>query len=240
MLFSAMVSTLTIVRYPKWLGWAGFLSMAVFRLPLWLSKQNSFWKLMGSGRNGTFDIHPDWRQWAVLIVWSEESGAWNGRLNTTPGFLSAWWKFFGCEKWELVLEPIEGHGSWDGKKCFGELPKQTAYEGFIAVLTRATIRMKNLKDFWGDVNKVAIQMGGADGFITSLGIGEVPFIKQATFSIWESKAHMKQFAYQMQEHTEVIRRTRSENWYCEEMFVRFRILSSTGTLQGKSPLERKS
>lgn len=239
-----MICTLTIVRYPKWLGWAGFVSMALFRLPLWLSKENSFWKLMGSGKNGTFDIRPDWRQWAVLEVWRPASGVGSVVITqkakpVTPTFLLSWWQFFHCEKWTLVLEAIEGHGSWDGKQCFGNLSKQTDYEGLIAVLTRATIRLSKLNSFWKNVDGVARHMAGADGFITSLGIGEVPFIKQATFSIWETKAQMKQFAYQAREHAEVIRKTRKEDWYSEDMFVRFKILASSGTLRGESPLERK-
>ena len=77
---------LTIVIYPKWLGWAGFLSMAVFRLPLLLSKGCSFWKLMGCGRNGTFDIVPDFRQWALLQVWSLESQVGSRNINKTSRF----------------------------------------------------------------------------------------------------------------------------------------------------------
>lgn len=199
---------------------------------------------MGCGRNGTFDLMPDWRQWAVLEVWSEESGVRNMDKISDPrlltvNFLTFWWRFFYCEIWTLMLEPIEGHGTWDGKQCFGDLPKQTDYEGMIAVLTRATIRLSRLRSFWKNVNGVATQMAGAGGFITSLGIGEVPWIKQATFSIWESKAQMKQFAYQMQEHTEVIRKTRKEDWYKEDMFIRFKIVLSAGTNRGENPLERK-
>ena len=63
-----MIATLSIVRYPSYLGWAGFLSMALFRLPLWLSSKIHFYKLMGCGRNGTFDKTPDWRQWALLSI----------------------------------------------------------------------------------------------------------------------------------------------------------------------------
>ena len=200
---------------------------------------------MGCGKNGTFDKTPDWRQWAVLQVCSLESVVCGSTSNSTTDhkpqttdFLHSWWKFFGCEVWSLVLEPIEGHGTWDGIECFGALPKQTDYEGRIGILTRATIRLNKLNRFWKQVDGVAHQMAGAEGFITSLGIGEVPWIKQATFSIWESKAHMKQFAYQMQEHAEVIRKTRKENWYSEDMFVRFRILHSTGNFHGNDPLER--
>ncbi|MES2329569.1 MAG: spheroidene monooxygenase [Bacteroidota bacterium] len=238
-----MVCTLTVVRYPKWFGWAGFLSMAIFRVPLWFNKKINFWKLMGCGKNGTFDKVPDWRQWAVLLVKSEELKVKTGQtINSsllTINFLSSWWQFFNCETWTIVLEPIEGHGYWDGKQCFGELPKQTDYEGMIAVLTRATIRINKLKSFWENVDGVAVKMRSSDGFITSLGIGELPWIKQATFSIWQSKAHMKQFAYQLKEHAEVIRKTREDNWYSEEMFVRFRILHSSGSVQGKNPLAGK-
>jgi hypothetical protein len=236
-----LICTLTIVRYPKWFGWAGLLSMAIFRIPLFFNNRISFWKLMGCGKNGTFDKTPDLRQWAVLQVCDPspvlEGSTANNKRQTTD--FSAWWKLFRCEVLTLVLEPIEGHGTWDHKKCFGELPKQTDYEGLIGVLTRASIRMNRLKSFWQNVNGVAGQMRTADGFITSLGIGEVPWIKQATFSIWQSKSHMKQFAYQMKEHTEVIRKTRDDNWYSEEMFVRFKILAAFGSLHGKNPLAGK-
>ena len=63
-----MITSLTIVRYPKWFAWAGILSMAIFRLPLWLNSGISFWKLMGSGKNGSFDKTPDLSQWALMAV----------------------------------------------------------------------------------------------------------------------------------------------------------------------------
>ena len=50
----------------------------------------------------------------------------------------------------------------------------------------------------------------AKGLIISYGIGEMPWIKQATFSVWENKNAMKDFAYNMQQHTEVIQKTRNE------------------------------
>lgn len=223
-----MICTLTVVRYPRWMGWAGFLSMAVFRLPLWLDRRIGFWKLMGCGKNGTFDKTPDWRQWAVLTVSTQQG---------IPAFLNNWWRFFRCERWRIELEPMEGFGTWDQKNCFGTLPRQSYYEGPIAVLTRATIRLQKLGRFWQHVDPVAQHMRGAEGFVTSLGIGEVPWVRQATFSVWKSKADMKAFAYKLTEHADVIRKTRNEKWYSEEMFVRFRILNAEGTLQGADPLK---
>ncbi len=239
---SSPIAVLSIVRYPIWAIPFAIFSMAIFRLPLWLSKQISFYKLMGSGRNGTFDKTPDWRQWAVLAVLDGGLRMADGgqkqdskmqesqiisppsTIHYLPSFLLKYWKFFRCTVTTYLLEPIEGHGLWDGKKVFGELPKQTDYEGKIAILTRATIRLSKLKNFWANVDGVAQRMTGAEGFVISYGIGEIPFIKQATFSIWDSKLQMKNFAYKMREHADVIQKTHKENWYSEEMFVRFKIL----------------
>lgn len=238
-----MYAFLTVVRYPKWLAWGGFFSMAYFRFPLFFNKKVTFYKLLGCGKNGTFDKVPDLRQWAVLIVTDKIIPAdCQSPFNYKKlygSFISNWWKFFGCSKWTLALEPIEGHGKWDGKEAFGTLPRSSDYDGLIAVLTRATIHVNRLKNFWQHVEGVARHMSSSDGFITSLGIGEIPWIKQATFSIWENKESLKTFAYKMQEHTEVIKKTRQEKWYSEDMFVRFKIIASHGSVNGINPLQGK-
>ena len=235
-----MTVTLTILRYRKRFIPFALLSMMLFRLPLWLNKNISFYKLLGSGKNGTFDKRPDWQQWGILTVGSGQSAVGCMEHKTLyrqlyGSFIGGWIRLFGCETWTIFLEPIGGHGTWDGKKVFGELPFQTEYDGKIAVLTRATIRLSRLKNFWANVNSVANQMVGAKGFISSLGIGELPWIKQATFSIWQDRAAMKAFAYQMKEHQEVIRKTRAEKWYSEDMFVRFKIVNSVGSIKGIDP-----
>ncbi|MBC7690124.1 MAG: spheroidene monooxygenase [Aquabacterium sp.] len=237
-----MQVTLTIIRYPKRFIYFALLAMAVHRLPLWRNRNISFYKLMGSGKNGTFDIHPDWQQWAIFAIHRQLPGT----LTTAEvipvlygRFINKWLSFFNCETWSIFLQPIEGHGCWDGKQPFGNLQKNTAYDGPVAILTRATIRLSKLKPFWANVNGVAVQMATAKGLIASLGIGEVPFIKQATFSIWQNKEAMKQFAYQMHQHTDVIKKTRKENWYSEDMFVRFIPLQTFGSIKGSDPLQGK-
>ena len=242
-----MTSTLTIIRYKKRYILFAFLAMAIFRVPLGLNKRCSFWKLMGSGKNGTFDKTPDLQQWAILSVsnfkFKEVQLKHYSReilLQKLYGTLiRKWLTIFNCETITYLLEPIEGHGLWDNKKVFGELPPKSDFEGQIATLTRATIRLSKLKSFWQNVNGVASKMSGASGFITSYGIGEIPWIKQATFSIWQSKEAMKNFAYQMKEHQEVIQKTRQQKWYSEDMFVRFKINGCIGTVNGINPLKGK-
>ena len=108
--------------------------------------------------------------------------------------------------------------------------------GAVAVLTRATIRFSKLKRFWTHVDPVAQIMTKAKGYLTSVGIGEAPFFRQATISIWDNMENMKAFAYGSKEHAEVIKKTKKEDWYSEELFARFKIISGSGTLNGVDPL----
>jgi hypothetical protein len=190
---------------------------------------------MGCGKNGTFDLHPDWQQWALMATWDnqEDFDSFN-----THSFIQSWWNLFAMEKWTILCEPLSSHGKWNGKEPFMSTNPDKDFSGPIAVLTRATIRLSKLKSFWNNVSPVADVMVGSPGYITSIGIGEAPLFMQATFSIWDSTENMKSFAYESKEHIEVIRKTRTEKWYSEELFARFKILSVEGTIRKKNPLEK--
>ncbi len=235
-----MQVTLTIIRYKPWYIPFAFIAMAIFRLPLYLNKEIQFYKLMGCGKNGTFDKIPDLQQWAILATHrlnkniNHQATSYNSIFGK---FISGWFQFFNCETFTVFLDPIEGHGLWDKKKVFGEFSEKKEHEGPIATLTRATIRLSKMSYFWKHVAPVAEKMHSAKGYITSVGIGEIPWIKQATFSIWQSKEDMKAFAYGMKEHAEVIKKTRSQRWYSEDMFVRFVVKGSMGSMRGNNPLK---
>jgi hypothetical protein len=94
-----------------------------------------------------------------------------------------------------------------------------------------------LTDFWANVDQVSELTRKSRGYITSFGIGERPVYKQATFSVWDNLENMKAYAYRSKEHSEVIRKTREEDWYSEELFARFKPIASMGTLNGSDPLK---
>lgn len=183
---------------------------------------------MGCGKNGTFDIHPDFNQWAMMIFYKTEwvqSQSSIEVIKQLPGaFINLWWRLFCSETKHFHLEPIAGHGSWDGRVFIDDSTTDKNHTGKLAVLTRATINLSRLRSFWSSVPVAADSFEQNPGFIYSVGIGEIPFIKQATFSIWEDEEKMRSFAYQKSSHREVIKRTKEEKWYSEEMFLRFRIL----------------
>jgi heme-degrading monooxygenase HmoA len=225
-----MIVSLTIVRYRKAFIPFALLAMAVHRLPI--IKDCTFRKLLGTGKNGTFDLHPDWQQWGLLACWENREDF--DRFNKTS-FIAKWWRFFKTEEWTILLEPLQSHGKWDGKEPFGN-PDMPNYNGPIAVLTRATIRFNKLKNFWANVDGVASLMSKAPGYINSFGIGEMPVYRQATFSVWDNLENLKAFAYRSKEHAEVIRKTREEGWYSEELFARFKPIAAMGTLNDADPL----
>jgi hypothetical protein len=236
-----MTVSLTIITYRRRYIFFALSAMGIFRLPLWMNKHISFYKLLGTGKNGTFDKDPDWKQWGILAVHSESLPAEPMVQDMYGKFIAGWLRFFKCELKKYLLEPLEGHGSWDNKKPFGDVLIPQKHAGRIAVLTRATIKLSKLKYFWTNVAPVAAKMKAAKGFINSYSIGEVPWVKQATFSTWESKEDMIAFAYGMKEHAEVIKKTRQQKWYSEELFMRFKIIGEfIRDCQGDPAMKREN
>lgn len=238
-----MYATLTVFRFPR-LGWLfGFWAMALFRFPLASNRRFLFSRLMGSGLNGTFDIVPDLSQWAVISFQKEPPDTDGMRTDASAwkkahygGFISGYWRRLGCETWSVALEVVSGHGTWDGRALAESVPARNRAEDDrpVAVLTRATIRLTRLRHFWRNVPPVSREFFGSEGVRLSVGIGEAPFFRQATFSLWDSEGRMRDFAYRSPAHRDVVARTRKEGWYREEMFLRFRPLEAAGTFKGRS------
>lgn len=227
-----MIVSLTIIRYRKLFVPFALLAMAIHRLPLLMQKGCSFYKLLGSGKNGTFDLEPDWQQWGLLACWNNRD---DFDAFYKQSFVSSWWKTLGTENWTILCQPIQSHGTWNGKEPFS-IPAAEDIKGPVAVLTRATIRFSKLKNFWANVDTVAGIMTSAPGYVNSFGVGEAPVYRQATFSVWENLEAVKAFAYKSPQHAQVIKKTKSEGWYSEELFARFKPLASFGTINGKDPL----
>ena len=121
------------------------------------------------------------------------------------------------------MDPLEGleNGSADGP---------------VAIITRANVRRRSWKAFGRASEIVDAELHRAPGLIDVVGIGETPVGALATFSLWESLSAARAFAYSMPDHVEVMRRTRAEDWYSEEMFARFEPYASTGAWNGRDPL----
>ena len=193
-----------------------------------------FWKLLGSGHGRGFSLRPNWSRYGLLAVW--ENAEAQKKIFETSSLLQAY-RRHADEVWTVWLLPIEAHGAWSGVNPFLRLTTSPT-DGPIAILTRATIRLSRLRAFWSAVPAASHALDEATGLLASIGIGEAPFIRQATFSLWRSVDDMEAFAYRTPAHREAMRRTRAENWYREELFARFVPVASEGTWEGRNPLAR--
>jgi hypothetical protein len=226
------LTTLTLFGYSgKEKTWA-FAQMAFARPKLQRISGLRFWKLLGSGHGRGFGLRPNWSRYGLLAVWENTEAA--GKFFETSTLMQIY-RRHADEIWTVWLLPIEARGAWSGVNPFAPLTAPPN-DGPIAILTRATIRLSRLRAFWSAVPAASRALDEASGLLASIGIGEAPFIRQATFSLWRNGDDVQAFAYRTPEHREAMRRTRAENWYREELFARFVPVASAGTWEGRDPL----
>ncbi|RRB04491.1 DUF3291 domain-containing protein [Larkinella rosea] len=223
-----MVVTFTLLRYPPRRWYRAFANMGRWVMNPFQAEGLRFQKMMGCGRN--FGLIPDLSAYVFLGVWTDEK---NARLF----FESDRWKNICTETNEtgtLYLNPIRSHGAWDGQNPF-ETAASPRSGGFpVAVLTRATIRLAALPDFWRHIPQVRQRLKThADDLLLAIGVGEKPVLQQCTISVWKDEKVIEQFAYRQSGHKEVVRRTRERRWYSEELFARFQVVGREGTFNGK-------
>ena len=106
----------------------------------------------------------------------------------------------------------------------------------MAALTRASLRPRATLRFWRRVPDISAMIGTNDDVVFKIGIGELPWLHQVTFSIWPDTEAMARFARADGPHASAIRAVRSGDWFREELYARFRVLGSDGTWQGRQPL----
>lgn len=218
--------------------WWAFQQMGLVPRALKKVEDLQFFKLLGAGHGEGFSLRPDFGRYGLFMVWKNEEAADNFLSNNN---IMQRYKERSFEVWGCTLAPISAYGSWSGTNPFKVPNKNHAgHSGAVAVLTRASIRTDKLMRFWQHVPETSYAIAHAPGLLASIGVGELPFIRQATMSFWESLDYAVDFAYKNEIHKAVIQKTRTENWYSEELFARFEIINSWGSWKNTDPLKAAS
>ena len=208
----------------RYIPWA-ILHMGLDRLALAGRSDVKFWKLLGAGKGETFTPRDaDVLRWGLLVVVEQDSEIANSKIIKR-------WNKKSNSQFSGQLSPISINGAWSKKSPFDQIPKASSdWSGKIVAITRARIKWRKNLIFWSSVPPVTTSLHSSPGLISAIGIGEAPIGLQGTFSIWESGEAVKNFAYSGAAHKEAIKATHRHAWYAEEMFARFALIKSNGSL----------
>ena len=199
------------------------LAMAVDRFTLSRSKNVGFYKSLGTGKGETFTpADANSLRWG-LIAQVQDLEAFDQSLVVKR------WRTRSVEEFRAILEPISSHGKWAGKEPFVASAKN--WDGPVVAITRARIKWHQNFRFWRSVPPVTMSLKSAPGLVAAIGIGEAPIGLQGTFSLWESSAAIREFAYKGAAHQKAIADTATYNWYSEELFARFAVKDMRGSIQ---------
>jgi heme-degrading monooxygenase HmoA len=224
-----MVVSLTLLRFSGIARVWMLTQMAFARPALCRTPGLRFWKLLGSGRG--FGPWPDFSRYALLTVWPSLEDA-HAFCDSSP--MMQRFRRRADETWTLYMRPVRARGAWSGVNPFAA---DVAYvDGPLAILTRATIRWRALTRFWSHARATERALQDAPGLLFAIGIGEAPLIRQATFSLWRDEGAAHAYAHRTIAHAKVIRCTRTEGWYAEELFARFAPIRAEGTWNGSDLL----
>lgn len=223
--------TLHVWRVPRRHVATAVARMAFDRAPIRRAPGVRFAKLLGTGDGDTFTPRgADPRRWALLASWSRARDA--DAFEHSP--IIQRWGRLAEEECRVTLRPLAARGRWSGREPFGQPTAATAgWNGPVAAVTRARLAFRRTAEFWRAVPPVARQLHTSPGLRLALGIGEAPVGLQGTFSVWDSTAALRDFAYHGAAHAAVVRRTPVVEWYAEQLFARFAVLAATGTVDGR-------
>ena len=220
------MTTLTLFKYNKNKWWA-FKQMGLYRSHFLNLSGLKFYKMLGTGSSPGFSMYPDFSTYALLQTWSTKEDAedyfaskdyFNKMVSNTNNHRI------------IFMNAFKSSGFWDGENPF-TFEHQSFDTQKIGVLTRATIHFTKLSNFWRSVKSASNAISKANGVSYFKGIGELPFIQQATFSIWDSEEDINNFAYSNTIHKNIVNKTKKQKWYKEDLFARFHIISDSGAIK---------
>lgn len=165
-----------------------------------------------------------------LIAFWDDEGALDRFLEHDPR-AERW-----ADGWRVSLEPVRMWGRWPGVPDDIPRDRTVEHDGPAVVLTLGRLRSTQLVRFLRTSAHAQRAVIGAPGLTWGTGLARPPFV--ATCSLWDSTAALATYAYGRGEpaHADAIQADQNKPFHHESAFIRFRPVSSHGSLGGRNPL----
>lgn len=186
-----------------------------------------FSKVLGSGYEGGFGLRPSPSRQGVFGLFESMQTA--QAFIDQSSVIEAYQERSNELCW-VLLKTWSCRGSWDGQSL--DVCAAQPIKGPVAALTRASIKLAKAPAFWRHAPPSQNALAEAKGCQLAVGLGEAPFVRQATFSIWDSVTDMNAYA-RSGSHLEAIQAAAENDYFSESMFARFVPLKVQGQWQGK-------
>lgn len=186
-------------------------------------------KVMGSGDGGGFGLKPSSSRQALFCLFTDEDSA-DAFLKSPIALAYAQRAQEFCS---AKLRAYSCRGAWSGQSIAVTASPPDSGSGPIATLTRASIRPMSARRFWRMQPASEVSLNEASGCLMATGVGEAPFFRQATFSLWANTAAMEAYA-RTGAHLAAIRAAHEGAFFSESMFARFVPLQLSGRWRGQS------
>ena len=181
-----------------------------------------FAKVLGSGYEGGFGLKPSSSRQGLFLVFHTALAAADFLAHSK---LLQGYRERTRELCIVQMRTWSCRGSWDGMAL--DVTRSAPTQGPIAALTRASIHLRKASAFWEHAPPSQLAIEAVQGVQLAVGLGEAPFLRQATFTLWDSVPAMDAYA-RSGPHLEAIRAAAQHQYFSESMFARFAPIAIEG------------
>ena len=177
---------------------------------------------------------PGLRRAVLFAMWDDEDAA-AAFADTHP--LA---ERFAHDGFHAVLRPLRAFGTWPGLPDTVARTRVTNHDGPVLVTTLGRLRFSQTIRFFRASRPAERAALAADGFLWGTAAARPPFL--ATVSVWSSDEAAAAYAFGDAHagHPRAIAQQRRKDFHHESAFIRYAVVSTSGTLPGAPPLDLAS
>ncbi len=174
---------------------------------------------------------PDMRRAVLFAMWDDEHA--DQAFRATHPLAGR----FADNGFHAVLRPLRAYGSWPGLPADTPRSRVTHHDGPVIVTTLGRLRISQAPRFLRASRPAEHAVVSSEGFLWGTAAARPPFL--STMSVWSSEDAAIAYAYSDPGagHPKAITRQRRKDFHKESAFIRYAVISSTGTLPGAPPID---